>query len=191
MTIDSCLTWSEHIGIVTGKCVGMLIRISLLRRFMPVKTIVLLINALVLPHLRFCIAVWGSCNLTQCKRVNKIIKFARRIAGREAKSLAWHGGVHSERNIVALKIVRRCLLYPQCMSPSISSLCKERQSGRNTRQWENLDLDMPKTDFKIDSLSYSGSKLWNSLPSCIRHSSRKEFIKYILDRADTGHLAVQ
>lgn len=188
VTIDRCLTWSEHIGIVTGKCMGMLIRISLLRHVMPIKTIVLLINALVLPHLRFCSSVWGSCNVTQGKRVNKIIKFARRIAGREAKSLAWHGDIHTERNIAALKIIRRCLLSPQCMSPLISSLFKERQSVRNTRQWEDLDLDIPKTDFKKASLSYNGSKLWNTLPSWVRHSSRNDFLKYILEKADTGEL---
>ena len=190
VTIDRCLTWSDHIGIVTGKCMGMLIRISLLRHIMPIKTIVLLINALVLPHLRFCIAVWGSCNLTQGKRISKIIKFAQRIAGREVKSLAWHGDVHTERNVAVLKIVRRCLLSPQCMSPAISSLLKERQSDRNTRQKEHLDLDVPKTDFKKVSLAYSGSKLWNTLPSLIRHSSRKEFLKYIIEKADTGELRV-
>ena len=58
--------------------------LSQLRRVMPLKTIVLLINSLVLPHIRFCIALWGNCNVTQGKRIDKIIRFARRIAGREA-----------------------------------------------------------------------------------------------------------
>ena len=44
--------------------------------------------------------------MTQAKRVNKIIKFARRIAGREGNSLAWHGDLSAEHDIAALKIVR-------------------------------------------------------------------------------------
>ena len=67
VTIDICLTWNEHIGIVISKCMGMLIRLSLLCQMMHAKVIVLLINTLVLPHLRFCIAIWGICNLSQCK----------------------------------------------------------------------------------------------------------------------------
>ena len=148
VTIDSCLTWREHICVVIGKCTGMLIRLSLLRHIMPLRTIVLLINSLVLPHLQFRIAVWGNCNLTQCKRVNKIVKFARRIAGREGNRLAWHGDVGSEHNIAALKIVRQCLLSPESMSPLLTALFKERQSSRETRQLENLDLCIPRTEVK-------------------------------------------
>ena len=188
VTIDSCLTWREHICVVIGKCTGMLIRLSLLRHIMPLRTIVLLINSLVLPHLRFCIAVWGNCNLTQCKRVNKIVKFARRIAGREGNRLAWHGDVGSEHNIAALKIVRQCLLSPESMSPLLTALFKERQSNRETRQLENLDLCIPRTEVKKASLSYNGSKLWNSLPSRIRNSAKKDFMTYIQGKADTGQL---
>ena len=169
---------------------GMLIRLSLLRRFIPVKVIVLMINSLVLPYLRFCIAVWGTCNLTQFKRVNKVIKFARRIADREAKSLAWHGDISSEHKIAVLKIVRQCLLYPASISTLVSSLFKERRSERDTRQLENLDLVMPNTEFMKASLSYSGSKLWNSLPPQIRRSSKKDFVKYLREKADTGELGM-
>ena len=150
----------------------------------------MLINTLVLPHLRFCFAIWGSCNLSQCKRVEKVIKFARRIAGREVNKLTWHGDVTSERNIAMLKIVRQCQLFPECMSPLISSLFKGRQSERKTRQWNNLDLPVPNTDLKKASLSYSGSKLWSTLPLRIRNSSRNEFLKYVLEEADTGKLRV-
>ena len=121
-----------------------------LRLVIPLKIIVLLINTLVFPHIRFCIAVWGSCNITQCKRVNKIIKFARRIAGREVGSLVWHGDVSSEHNIAALKIVRQCLFFffPESMPLSIVSLFRPRQSERRTRQCDNIDLPIPKTEFK-------------------------------------------
>ena len=190
VTFDRCLTWDKHIDTVTCKCVGMLIRLSLLRHSMPLKTIVLLINTLVLPHLRFCISIWGSCNMTQAKRVNKIIKFARRIAGREGNSLAWHGDLSAEHDIAALKIVRHCLLFPECTPPSILSLFKARQSERRTRQWDNLDLPMPKTEFKKNSLSYRAPKLWNSLPSQIKNSTKNKFIEYINEKADTGKLQV-
>ena len=189
LTIDNCLTWNKHIDVITGKCIGLLIRLSRLRHIIPTNTIVLLINALVLPHVRFCISVWGNCNLTQGKRIEKIIRFAKRIVGRAGRSINWHGDVKMEHNIAALKIVRQCLLSPECMPSSVSALFQTRQSERETRQWNDLDLPLPRTDWKRSSLSYNGSKLWNSLPSGIRDSSRKDFLKYILDKADTGKLS--
>ena len=122
LTIDSCLTWNKHVDVITGKCIGLLIRLSRLRHIIPTNTIVLLINALILPHVRFCISVWGNCNLTQVKRIDKIIKFAKRIVGRAGVSVKWHGDVRMEYNIAAVKIVRQCLLFPECVPSSISSL---------------------------------------------------------------------
>ena len=116
------------------------------------------------------------------------VKFARRIAGREGKCLAWHGDVSAEHNVAALKIVRHCLLFPESTPHSIMSLFKARQSERRTRQWDNLDLPMPKTEFKKNSLSYRAAKLWNSLPPQIKQSGKNEFIKYVYEKADTGNL---
>ena len=69
-TLDSCLTWSFHIDAVINKCMGMPIRLSHLRRVLPLKTIVLLINTLVLPHINFGIVLWENCKNTQGKRMN-------------------------------------------------------------------------------------------------------------------------
>ena len=99
VTIDSCFTWSSHIDSVVGRCIGMLIRLSHLRHVLPPKTIVLLINALVLPHLRFCVSLWGTCGLAQRKRISKIVKFARCIAGREHQNIAWRGDLELELEI--------------------------------------------------------------------------------------------
>ena len=186
VTLDSCLTWSSHIDNIMGKCIGMLIRLSQLRHMMPLKTIVLLINSLVLPQIRFCVSVWGNCSSTQGKRIGKIIKFARRIAGRENKSVAWRGDLATEYSIAALNIVRQCLLFPESTTPLITTLFMIRQSERKTRQSDNLDLVAPRTDVLKDSLSYQGSKLWNSLPSRVRSASKTEVTKYILGKADTG-----
>ena len=181
VTLDSCLTWSFHIDGVISKCMGMLIRLSHLRGVLLLKTIVLLINSLVLPHIRFCIAVWGNCNTTQGKRINKIVKFARRVAGQEVHRLAWCGELTVEHKMATFKIIRQCILFPECISPMLSSLFKPRQSERVTRQYDNLDLDMPKTELKKASFSYSGTQLWNSLPIHIRNSSKAEFLQYLME----------
>ena len=119
--------------------------------------------------------------MTQGKRIGKIVKFAQRIAGREAHRLAWRGDLTLQHKIAVLKTVRQCLLIPECMPPLIVSLFKERQSDRQTRQSGNLDLVIPRTEMKKASFSYSGAKLWNSLPIHVRNYSKADFVKYILE----------
>ena len=53
-------------------------------------------------------------------------------------------------------------------------------------QYDNLDLDMPKTEFKKASFSYSGTQLWNSLPIRIRNSSKTEFLQYLMENTMAG-----
>lgn len=189
VTLDQSLSWDRHVSTVVGKSIGMLIRLGHLRHIMPLRTIVLLINALVLPHVRFCISVWGSCNATQRKRIGKIIKFARRIAGRESQRLAWHGDVGAEHNMAVLKIIRKSLLFPENTPNAISSLFKMKRSERMTRQCGNLDLAIPKTEYKKASLSYHGCKIWNGLPPHLRQCSIAEFSKYLKSKADAGELS--
>ena len=168
----------------------MLIRLSLLRHIMPLKAIVPLINTLVLPHLRFCLSVWGNCNATQWRMLNKVIKFSKRIAGRKARSVAWYWDIRSEHHIAALKIVRQCLLYPESTLVFLVPLFKCRQWERRTRQWDNLDLPMPITEFLKISLSYTASRLCNDLPSSIKNSSKNNFNKHIRNKALAGDFCV-
>ena len=154
---------------------------------LPLKTIALLVNSLVLPHIRFCVSVWGNCGLTQGKRISKIVKFARRITGRESANVAWRRDLAFEHDIAVLNIIRQCLLFPEITTPLISSLFITRRSDRETRQSENLDLVAPRTDFMKYSLSYHGSKLWNSLPTRMRNASKFELKKYLLAKANTDN----
>ena len=39
----------------------------------------LLIEALVFPHIRYCLAVWGGCGVGERRRVRKAINFGARI----------------------------------------------------------------------------------------------------------------
>ena len=52
---------------------------SKLRHKIPKTTKQLIIQALVFPHIQYCLTVWGSCNATQKHRIQKIINFAARI----------------------------------------------------------------------------------------------------------------
>ena len=56
-----------------------IISIGRMRNRIPRCTRNLLIEALVLPHIRYCATVWGGCNKTQKNRLQKVLNFAVRI----------------------------------------------------------------------------------------------------------------
>ena len=79
VNVDANLTWESHITTIIQKCNMIIISIGRMRNRIPRCTRNLLIEALVLPHIRYCANVWGGCNKTQKNRLQKVLNFAVRI----------------------------------------------------------------------------------------------------------------
>ena len=75
VTVDASLTWEKHVSAVVQRCYCTLIGLARMRHRLPRDVRKLLIEALVFPHVRYCVAVWGGCTSTQQKRVQKCINF--------------------------------------------------------------------------------------------------------------------
>ena len=63
---------------MTAKCTGILIALSHARHVMPARTLKVVVQALVLSIVRYCMSVYGSCGVTRMARVQKIINFCAR-----------------------------------------------------------------------------------------------------------------
>ena len=83
VTVDAALAWDKHISSIRRRCYCVLIGLAKIRHRMPRQTRQLLIEALVIPHLRYCISVWGGCTATQLQKFNfslqKCMNFGVRI----------------------------------------------------------------------------------------------------------------
>ena len=67
--IDSKLTWQDHIMHIKNKIskiIGILLRV---RRVLSTKALVTLYNALILPHLTYCVTVWGNTYKTHLQQL--------------------------------------------------------------------------------------------------------------------------
>ena len=61
VTIDSALSWHEHIGVIcntVSKSIGVINRL----KFFPQSILKLLYNAIILPHLNYCNIAWANSN---------------------------------------------------------------------------------------------------------------------------------
>src|SRR2546425_11866718 len=62
--LDSRLSWKQHVSSVSltvSRNIGI---ISKLRRILPCTAMLTLYNTLILPHLMFCIIIWGNAGVT-------------------------------------------------------------------------------------------------------------------------------
>ena len=76
---DKHLTWDAHVSSLVNKCYGILIGLSHLRHCIPKDLLPTIVNALVISHVRYCLAVFGNGSQTNMKRIQKIQNFALRV----------------------------------------------------------------------------------------------------------------
>ena len=79
VVLDSHLTWNDHfkkISTSVSKAIGILWK---LKPILTRKTLFMLYNTLILPHLIYCNIVWGNCNKSKVDSLFLLQKKAIRI----------------------------------------------------------------------------------------------------------------
>ena len=176
VVIDSHLSWECQISSVIQKCYCVLIGLARTRFRLPRCTRKLLIEALVFPHIRYCMSVWGNCSATQKRRFQKAINFGARIvtglsrrdhitpALRELKWLDVEGMLRG----CDISNIRHLL-----RSENASELLRDRVlkrcdvSLRNTRAAANGQLELPRvrTEFARRGFLFRAATAWNGRSS--------------------------
>ena len=76
VVFDSALTWESHVSELTRQCTGVLAGLAHCRHYLPDGVIKVLVTALVLSRIRYCLTVYGSGTQQNFNRLNfkKILK---------------------------------------------------------------------------------------------------------------------
>ena len=61
LTFDRTISWDSHTSTITKRCFGTLHGLSHLRNHLPPSVVIVLVQALVLSQIRYCISVYGNC----------------------------------------------------------------------------------------------------------------------------------
>lgn len=179
VTVDSHLSWEPHISVIVRRCYGLLIGLARMRYRLPTETKRLLVEALVFPHVRYCLAVWGGCTATQKRRVQKALNFGARIVHnigyrervtpvlRELKWLRVDDMV-CERDVMLLRNILTADPAPEMLRECI--VRRSDVSSRSTRASTDELLQLPRvrTEFSRRSFLSRAAGAWNGLPSEVR-----------------------
>ena len=83
ITFDRTLNWSAHVTSVTRRCFGILSGLSHLRGRLSSSVISVMVNALVISQVCYCVSIYGNGSKVNLSRLQKIINYgAKPVFGR-------------------------------------------------------------------------------------------------------------
>ena len=194
--INNSLSWSTHIDSTLKKCNSLLFLLNRIKKYLNIPTRKLFYNAYILNHLDYCCSVWGNANT---ELMTSIIKFQKRAARSildkpietpseelfaELKWMTFPERVMYQKAILMYKIMHN--LTPAYLK-NMFTFSKEVHDRTLRSTADNL-LYIPKPNIEHyrNSLAYSGSKIWNSIPNHLRNAvSLQQFRKGYLEWAAT------
>ena len=178
---------SVHIEATLKKCNSLLYLLNRIKQYINVPTRKLFYNAYILPHLDYCCSIWGNANT---ELMSAVIKFQKRAARSildkpidtpseqlfaELKWMEFPVRVTYQKAILMYKIMHN--LTPPYLT-SLFKFSKEVHDRTLRSTSENL-LYVPKPNFEFyrNSLAYSGSKIWNSIPDHLRSATSLQYFR--------------
>ena len=197
VSIDHTLNWAVQVEATIKKCNSLLFLLGRIKTFLDIPTRKLYFNAYILPHLDYCSTIWGNCGN---ELLDKLIKFQKRAArlildkdlttpsSELFQQLGW---MRFDERVK----YRKCML----MYKSLNHLAPTYLSNKftytydihslNLRSAANHTLYIPKPNLEIyrKSLSYSGPKIWNTLPEYVRNAPSLESFKQRYVRWNNGN----
>ena len=193
LRLDNRLRFEEYVRKLCGKvsrACGVLYRVS---DCLPKDCLKMLYSSLVLPHLVYCIEVWGGANITAFTRLSKLQdKFLKIMGNGTLKS------IYRDNHILPLKYLYEYFIltkffqnYFNGRNVYFQRLIDELQPQHSysTRFSDDGRLNVPKSRLsKLHcSFLYKSISFWNCLPLRIRMSSsifmfKRELKQYLLSR---------
>ena len=179
VTIDSQLTFRQHVARVTSKAYGALKTLCHVKASLPTVTRILLYRTLVLPHLEYCSAIWDPHTAELTSKVERVQNRAMRyILDRPPRTssdslrqqLKWQT-LEERRKFHRAKLTYRILkeLAPTYLHGKFHKNSEiGRAGGRNA---DNIYVIRPNTNWVKNSFHYRATLTWNSLDPSIKRAT--------------------
>ena len=189
VVFDKNLSWDSHVSALVKKCNGILIGLSHVRHQIPPSLLPIIVDALVISHVRYCLTVFGNGSEKNMQRLQKILNFGlRAVSGRRKfdhisdvrDELGWL----TARQLYELQSLNllhkiRTTEEPQALASRLSTNSEFR--SRNTRQDADLALPRVRTEAGKRRFLYSIAQRYNELPLDLREASLASFKRQLGD----------
>lgn len=200
ITIDSTLSWNDHIHNVhtsVSRGIGILYR---LRNLISQKSLTILYNALLLPYITYCNIVWGNCGTTKTNPILLLQKRAMRVIT-NSHYLSPSGPLFSQLKTLKIHDIHTFQTaifmhkYSFNQLPSVFDnffIPNSHIHSYPTRHSSDYHLENPKVVAAQKSLKHHGPDIWNSLDTSLKQCSsissfKKQLKGSLLSSYVSGH----
>ena len=180
---DSDMSFVTHTSDVVRRCTGTLCGLSHSRNSLPATVMVTLVQGLVLSIIRYCLSVYGASNVTQRKRLQKMVRFAARVVSGRRKydrvsdvinELGW---LHTESlfRYQSIVLVNKMLATSEPQQFATCLVTRQSVHGRDTRYNDMLVTPTVRSESGRRRFLYSAVSGYNELPADLRALSQARF----------------
>ena len=168
--IDTHLTWNKHIETMIKKLSRNIFLLYKLRQFVQQKHLLLFFNAHIMSHLNYASTIWDGCSQDTFKKLNSIHR-------RAVKQINCSQSTSTDEKLKKLNILplkkqldlnKTLLVHKIYNNETPAYLADIISKAPNRYNSKKLIVPQPKLDLFKSSLSFSGSILWNNLPSTLK-----------------------
>ena len=186
--IDNSLSWTAQVENTIKKCHSLLYLLNRIKHYLPITTRKLFFNAYVLPHIDYCCTVWGNISSNLTDSMIKLQKRAARIildkgidtpsAGMfaELNWMKFPDRITYQKSVLMYKIFNN--LTPSYLQEFFTFTSDIHQRSLRSTSDNLLYIPKPNIELYRNSLSYSGSKIWNAIPDHVKQSTSIAEFKY-------------
>lgn len=176
--IDENLNWLKHINVVSSKVLKIIGILYRLKNQLPCNLLRTIYYSLILPHLTYCITVWGHSRSRARTRLETLQKKSIRLASK-VKYNSHCGPLFKKYKLLSLSdlfILSCCKMYirfqrktlPRYLSDQLKSISQIHSHA--TRQQNNAYVPLCKRSFLIQNFNQKVPKAWNQIPFSSRPS---------------------
>ncbi len=170
--MDRYLTFETHISEISKKVMGMLIYVNRIGSYLDKTTRIIVIQSLVMSHIKYCLSIWGTTNSALINKIQKLQNFAARVAVGGLKKYDHVSPAFRElkwlkvRQLNTFHIATAMFKFINNVYPDwlFSFLTVHDTTASITRQQNNLVVPRSRTETGARAFSVIGPKVWNSLP---------------------------
>lgn len=183
ITLDHKLSWKPHISNISikiSKCISIMHKS---RYFLNDKSLYVVYCSLVMPHITYCLEVWGNTYKTNLHSLTVLQKRAIRIVHNagfrdhtnalflKSKALKFVDLV----NFYTLQVLYKA--YNNMLPNNIQQLFKNKEVKYNLRGNKHFEKQHVHSTFKQMFITWSGVDQWNGLDLDIRYSTSIHIFK--------------
>ena len=179
ITIDNNLSWSSHLRNLSKNVASKTYQLSKIKHFLNLHARKIFFCSYIQSIVDYASTLWDLASNNLFKSLISVHKRAIKLVLNKSSSLT--DSDYKDLNILPLKarlLFNKGVLMHKIVHGNAPSSLKSMITVNNFRHSHKIDLPLPEITLFKSSLKYSGSWLWNRLPTSLKDETRfKRFKK--------------